>query len=474
MGLTGLVFVLLFLAGLVLALIRHPIFGLFSYMLAFYMGPDTAWWGEGLPDLRWALSSAFVTLIAVFVYKQADARPAWYSHRSVKIMMALAAWMWIQTPWALSTDSNIFVATLFTKYVLIFAIIYLSLDTADRVHHFAMAHIVGCFWWGYLAWQNPGGGRLEDIGTGDVSGSAFASMHVSTGLAIAGFFVLSFPGWKRWAPFLAIPFILNSIILMQTRGAFVGLVAAAPMALLLAPQNKRKIVTIYLVLGGILLLIVANEDFWERMGTIKPEEGEQMETSAASRLDIAAANWRMFKDYPLGAGHRGNDLLSPEYMPATLLTDKDGSAIRSAHNTVMAILVDHGFVGIILFALLHITILRAVLRLRRASLSDPTPQTLAFAAGLGTALVIYWFNAQFANMIKAEIVIWIAAMAAALESHRVTKESALSKAPAGRRGVLRRRPRSVIGAPAPEPVQRGDDSAATPVKNRRARRPSRP
>ncbi len=467
MGLTGLGFILLFLAGLLLAFIRHPIYGLFSYMLAFYMGPDTAWWGEGLPNLRWAMSSALVTLIAVLVHKQPEGRISWYSHRSVKIMMLLAAWIWIQTLWALSTDNNIFLASLFTKYVLIFAIIYRALDTPERVHQFAIAHIIGCFWWGYLAWQHPGGGRLEDIGTGDVAGSAFASMHVSTALAIAGFFVLSFPGWKRWAPFVAIPFILNAIILMQTRGAFVGLIGAAPLALLLGPKNKRKIVSIYLALGGILLLIVANDAFWERMGTIKPEEGEQMEASAASRFDIAEANWRMFKDHPLGAGHRGNDLLSPDYMPSRLLTDKEGAQIRSAHNTIMAILVDHGIVGIMLFVLLHIAVTRAILRLRRDSLGDPSPQMMAFAAGLAVALAIYWLNAQFANMIKAEIVVWIAAMVAALQSHRALQEPVTVPAQSG---ALRRK-RLAAGRPAASPTPRNH---AEPVKNARRRPPSRP
>lgn len=471
MGLTGLGFILLFLAGLALALVRHPIYGLFSYMLAFYMGPDTAWWGEGLPDLRWALSSAVVTLIAVVVHKQPKGRMPWYSHGSVKILMVLAAWMWIQTLWALSPDRNMFVASLFTKYVLMFAVIYRALDTPDRVHQFAIAHIIGCFWWGYLAWQNPGGGRLEDIGTGDVAGSAFASMHVSTALAIAGFFVLSFPGWKRWTPFVAIPFILNAIILMQTRGAFVGLVGAAPLALLLGPKNKRKIVSINMVLGGILLLMVADQSFWERMGTIKPEEGQQMESSAASRFDIAEANWRMFQDYPMGVGHRGNDLLSPNYMPEHLLTDKEGSQIRSAHNTIMAILVDHGLPGIVLFVLLHVAIARAILRLRRDSLDDPSPQMMAFAAGLALALAIYWLNAQFANMIKGEIVIWIAAMTAALLSHRALQQPAVANAPAQTPAAVRRRSRLAVGKPATSPAQRKHDQ---PIKNARRRRPSRP
>jgi O-antigen ligase len=240
-------------------------------------------------------------------------------------------------------------------------------------------------------------------------------MHVSTILALAAFIFLGYSGWRKWVPFFCVPLILLAIVQMQTRGAFVGLVAGVPVALLFAPRNKRGWVVFYLILGALLFLRVANNDFWERMATIHTAEGQEMESSAASRIAIAEANWRMAKDHPMGVGHRGNDLLSPRYMPESLLTTKDGVQVRSAHDTVMAILVDHGIVGLVLIVVFHARIVATLLRLwsRAAQLSA---ETQALIGGLATALVIYWVNAQFANMTKAEVVIWIAAMAAALES----------------------------------------------------------
>ncbi len=419
MSLTALFFVGAFFAFAGLAFVRHPIFGLFAYMLAFYMGPDTAWWGESLPNLRWSLLSAIVTMAAVVVYPGSKDRVPWHRHASSRVLIVFTLWLWLQTPVALGPGYHLFFATLFTKYVVMFALVYAALDDSKRIRQFLVAHILGCFYWGYLAWQTHSGGRLETIGTGDVAGSAFASMHVSTALAFAGFFFLFFAKWERWISFLAIPFIVNSIILMQTRGAFVGLVGAAPMAMLLVPPSFRKRIFPYLGLGVVLVFIVADDEFWERMSTIKPaDDTGMMEASAASRLDIAEANLRMFLDHPLGVGHRGNDLLSPQYMPSYLLTAKDGKAVRSAHNTVMAILVDHGVIGIVLIAMFHIQITRAILRLRRRHIDDVSVQALALVAALGTALVVYWINGQFANMAKAEIVIWIAAIVAVMEANQ--------------------------------------------------------
>jgi hypothetical protein len=426
---TALAFVAAFFAFSVLAFIRHPIWGLFAYVLTFYMGPDTAWWGYVLPNLRWSMTSALITLVAVLVYKAPVKRTPWYKFRPIPTLIVFTVWLWIQTPWALSTSNHIFLATLFTKYILMFALIYACLDSKERVHQFVIAHIIGCFWWGIEAWQIHTGGRLESIGTGDVTGSAFASMHVSTALALAGFMFLGFRGWKRWVPFIAIPFILNSIILMQTRAAFVGMLAAAPIAFLLGPPAKRSVVMVYLLLGAGLLLTVADQAFWERMGTIKVAEPEQLETSAASRFEIGKANLAMARDYPLGLGHRGNDLLSPRYLDERWLTATGGgSNIRSAHNTTLAVLVDHSMIGLLLIVLFHKRLAQSILQIRRRAWNARNQQAMALAAGLATGLVMYWINGQFANMTKAEVVIWIAAITASIASEATAPESAKTNA----------------------------------------------
>ena len=48
-----------------MAFIRHPIFGLYFYLASIYVHPPSRWWGYMLPDLRWALLSAGVTVLAV-------------------------------------------------------------------------------------------------------------------------------------------------------------------------------------------------------------------------------------------------------------------------------------------------------------------------------------------------------------------------------------------------------------------------
>jgi hypothetical protein len=415
MSITALFFLFLFLAGLLLAFLKHPIYGVFSYLLVFYMSPGEAWWSSDIPDLRWSLLAGVFTITAAIRHPAPPSRPPWYLQASIQILIAFTIWVWIQTPWAMSMKDHIFFALLFTKYILLYVMLYTCFTDPLRIRQFIFAHVIGCFLWGYLAFRNPGSGRLEKLGAGDVAGSAFASMQLGTGLAFAGYAFIGNSGIGKWIAFSSLPFILNAIILMATRGAFVGLLVGAPAAIFFSSKPYRRTVTICLALAGILLLVLGHELFWERMSTIPLGAQESLEASAASRVDIARANVQMFWDHPMGVGHRGNDLLSPRYMPDHLLTEKAGIKVRSAHNTLMAVLVDHGFVGIILFVLFHASIARSLIRLRTHCEPISSNNLGIYTGTLGTSLLVYWGNAQFANFTKAEVVIWIAALSGALE-----------------------------------------------------------
>ena len=387
-----------------------------SYVLVFYVSPGEAWWSAEVPDLRWSLLAAVVTITAVIRYPAPSDRPPWHKTPFARWLAVITLWLWVQTLWALDIDNHVFLASLFSKYLLLYAALYTCLSEPRNVRQFYFAHILGCFLWGYIAYQSPGSGRLETIGTGDVAGSAFASMQIGTGIIFAGFAFLGASGIHRWLAFSSIPFMLNAIVLMATRGAFVGLLGGALAAVFFAPRSKRYAVILSIAISPILLTMLANDLFWSRMFTILPSGNSAvMEASADSRFGIAKANLEMFLDHPMGVGHRGNEILSPTYMPPSLLTEKGNTQVRSAHNTFMAILVDHGAVGLFLFLMLHLSIFRSLLRLKLLPSSGLDTEFSFYAAALGTAWVVYWGNAQFANFTKSEVIIWIAVLASALE-----------------------------------------------------------
>ena len=69
---TALAFLLLYVLGLVLAIFVRPLYGLYTYVVVFYLHPPSRWWGGALPDLRWSLIAAAVTLLAISIHSIRD------------------------------------------------------------------------------------------------------------------------------------------------------------------------------------------------------------------------------------------------------------------------------------------------------------------------------------------------------------------------------------------------------------------
>ncbi len=59
--LTAAAFLFAFSSGCLLALFRHPIYGLITYVLLIYLHPPSTWWSGLIPSLRWSLLAASIT-----------------------------------------------------------------------------------------------------------------------------------------------------------------------------------------------------------------------------------------------------------------------------------------------------------------------------------------------------------------------------------------------------------------------------
>lgn len=465
MSLTALAFLAVYFAGLGLAFFR-PIFGLMAYLWAFYQYPESRWWSGDVPSLRWSLIAAAVTLVAERLYTlrdggrdstsertaedSSDSTTPWYYVGGLVWLTAFSAWIWIQTPWALNRTWHFDGAILFSKYVVLFFLLFRLIRDTKSAELFGWAHVAGCVLWGWLAWSADVNGRMElSLGPG-VEDANGAGLHLGTGVAFAGLLLFGSRYKLRWLVIPAIPFILNGVILTASRGSMLGLIAAGIIALLLGPRKKRAITVGGVLLGAVLFFILAgSEVFWDRMATLRPSEGEEVEASAASRVVIADANWQMFLDHPVGVGHRGNLVLSPDYIPLMYLSPDVN--LRAAHNTILAVLVDHGAIGAILYVGLHLWAALKLIKMKRLD-KQGLPQelgTLRAAAGATlAALIVCGF---FSNYIKAEVGIWSFALVAILDSlctqwvaeqkaARVTT-SAVAQLPAMTAAPVDRRPR---------------------------------
>lgn len=418
MSLTGFLFLLAFATGASLALFVRPMYGLYLYIAVFYLHPPSRWWGLDLPNLRWSLLAAGITLVSVLIHQQRRSLlpstvtandPNWLDSAIAKGLLVYTIWMWIQAPWVVS-NAHMEGVILFSKYVVLFYLIYRVVDNMEDFTGFCLAHVIGCAYLGWLVWQAPDTGRLDGVGGPGIDDSNSLGMQLATGLFFASFMMLGLKGWRRIVTLIALPLIVNGIVQTETRGAILGILFAGLATVLLKPRHYRGRFYLFAVVGIIGLLAVANEAFVERMKTMRAsvEETAVWDDSALSRIAVAKAQIRMFVDHPLGVGHQGTAILSQEYLDDRWLASNSGD--RSSHNTMLSILVDQGIVGIAIFIILVFSIIRLLARMKGFDRRD-LPNTFGlYRAALGGSIIVIYAAGMFTQYLKAEVQIWILAL----------------------------------------------------------------
>ena len=433
MTLTGLLFMVAFLGALALALGRDPIYGLFAYVADFYLHPESRWWGHFLPDLRWSLLAALVTIVAIWIRTPATPyRQAWYATTPAKLTIAFVIWFWIGGLWALDTAQHFPAAILLSKYLLVYYMVYKLIDTPAKMIAFLLVHIAGCFYLGFLGFGADASERLDGVGGPGIDDSNTLSMHLDTGVIAGAMLVLHLRDWRRYFCVIACAFAMNAIVLCGSRGAFLALVAGGLTLYYLRPVAYKKMFYVLAVLGIALFLRVASQQFWERMNSVQVAASgntQELDVSAISRIEMAKAQMKMFELYPMGSGHRGSEVLSRRFLAAEYLSGGAGGA-RSSHNVFLTVLVEQGIPGVIISVMLIAWTAKTLRRLKRETAtrtSTPEQNTRAvLAAAIGGGLTVVLIAGQFADFSKCEVQVWLMAMLASL----IQPVAALAKAPA--------------------------------------------
>lgn len=415
MSLSLVFFVAVYLGSLLLAITRSPVFGLYAYLFAFYLHPQSRYWGASLPDLRWSLIAAVVTVLTLIFRGNPSRQTSVFKSTGFVLFGLFVLWVLLQSLWAVHPRLHSEQVTLFAKYLILFYLIHNLCQTIDDIKAFAYCHVAGCFYLGWQAYGVSSGGRLENMGGPGIGDSNRFAMQLVTGLIFAGYLLIAAKGWTRVALFAAIPFILNGIILTGSRGAIVAMLGAGLLIPFFTTRYVRRLTFIFGILGVVLFGILANDLLVERLESILTvlDKSEQADKSASSRLEIFNAQMRMFGNHKLGTGARGTLVLSPAYIPAQFLDPKTGH--RASHNTYASVLVDHGIPGALLFAGITIWAVRRLRRLAKSVRSDETRRTEALLiTSTAASFLALLAGGAFGNYIKMEVFYWMLALISAI------------------------------------------------------------
>jgi hypothetical protein len=434
-SLTGLVFLLAYMSGLGLGLVYHPRYALYTYLAVFYLHPPSRWWGAFLPDLRWSLVAGIVALIASLRLPPSKSPVQWSGSTPARLLIVFTAWLWVQNLWALAAPEHLEASILFTKYLLLFYLMFRLLESPEEVRDVLIVHVIGCGYLGWLSYLAPDGGRLEGVGGPGIDEANALGMFAGTGAICASMLILTERTWRRWVCVLAMPFILNTIVQSESRGSMLGLVAGGVVLFYLRPRGYRFMFYVYAAIGTGLFGYLAQDVFWDRMNTMRAGIDDQAEIdgSAESRVVLAKAQLLMFKSYPLGSGHRGTAELSPKYLEEKWLSASPtgAPAARSSHSTLMSALVDQGVPGIIIFGALLVWLARTVKSLKKFTRTDSVAygKVVLYGAAAAASLTLVFVAGMFTDYIKTEVQIWMFAILALVTMVQIPAAQGATKAP---------------------------------------------
>lgn len=409
----ALIFLGAYTLGILMAF-KKPIFGLYTYILAFYFNPVGVWWGSSLPGLRWSFIAAIITIFAILVSSKNDANSDQANPSAFnKALVLFFVWIAIQNLWALSYPIHSEFTIVCLKFIIAYWIILKTVNTEKDIIGFIAVNAVGA---GYLGWYAEGlnrGGRLENIGPPSLHDANFLGLHVAAILIIASFILLLKIDKKK---FLIVPFvilILMLIVLTQSRGAMAGIAVAGIYVLFNMPKQIRKQIFCYGILGLVAVGIAMDESFWKRLtGTANAESAEDLDGSAYSRIVIVQAQMDMFVTNPIvGYGHRGTMILSPDYIDEQYMTSSGGSRVRASHNTYMSVAVEHGIIGVFIYLWLIIgAISRSRSSMRILIKHNPDDSVARISLGVGAAFIAVLTSNLFVDGLRLEILVWLIAL----------------------------------------------------------------
>jgi len=396
---------LVYWGGIVLSFV-NPIYGLVTYLFEYYLRPSLHWWGKDIPDWRFSLIVSVVALVTYALNKSQLPEQRVKENPALKWLLAFGVNMLFVYPLAVNPQESMDATVLFWKVIALYGLIIGVLRTDWAFNAFVAMHIAGAGWWGFEAWRDPerDAGRLLNVGSSDTLNDNQAAGHLLTVVPFVLLFAFLVKDKRlRALAIVAGPFIINTFILCNSRGAMVGMAVALLCTLILAKSGHRK--KMVLATAGVVLafFMLADRQFITRQQSTLHYEGE---ATAQNRISNWGSGYELIKDHPLGTGGYGFNQLSPIYAPE--VTGGRSTGRISPHNTWILVASEWGVQGMVLFLGFIGATFRMLHRIRKETTDELSYyRSLAIQIGLIGTLAA----ATFSDRLYGESIYWLCALA---------------------------------------------------------------
>lgn len=407
----ALLFITVYLGGLGASIFVDAIWGFYLYQIVYFLYPDHRWWGASLPGIGYSFIVVF-TLLAMFAARYSKYKEnRLFDVPQTKWLILIFLLFSALTPFA--ADSLYHKKALYEvfKLFLVMGIAYKIIDTPKKLDGALWSYLLGAAYIGVEAVRvgRDMQGRVEGIGTATTGDSNGVCAMLISSVPMIIFYLWKGNIYTKVAAVIVGAVIVNGIVLINSRGAFLGVVAGGGYFMLAMIRNRfgekgQKFKAIAIILAGLFGgLYLTDDAFWSRMNTLQEVEDESK--SGSHRVHMWMATFDLVHDYPFGAGAGGFQALSPEYVPPEFFFR--GQKRKAVHSTWFQALAELGWLGPFLFVSLLLSCLRLTKRTRNYLETNGDSQGYYKVVALEGALIGYIICGTFIDELRSEIYYWM-------------------------------------------------------------------
>lgn len=402
-----------FLGGVILTFASTPVFAFALYQTVYFFYPQNRWWGGMVPDLPYSFYTVALMACGLLIH---------YSDTKNNKLLATPQFRWIYLIMILFITTSFYAVfpifhddamINFIKLAITMSIAY-KLIIGDRELNIALwGYIFGSWYISFVAFQvgRNAGDRVEGIGSVDSPDANGTAASIAPALVLA-FYYFWATNNKLAKAALAIAgvFIANAIVLINSRGAFLGVAVSLAyfvyhMYFSKFQRKNQKITVVALVMCGLIgASVLVDKSFIDRMGTISKEKVSENEESGATRTAFWAAAWEMAKDYPMGVGVAGFQYYAPVYISENVNTGQ--SRNRAVHSTWFEALSELGYPGFIALIAMIVSSFMTMSKTRKVLRDRNQIEEFFKVRAIEGALLAFIITMTFINRLRADVLYW--------------------------------------------------------------------
>ncbi len=394
--------------------------GIYLYVLQYWLNPVDRWWYGGLPNVRWSLTIALCIMIAFIMRQGKYVKNRLFDVPQTKWYIMNAALMILISNWAVWPEVHSQFVQDHIKMLIFIFITYKGIDTPAKFEGVMWAMMVGGFYVGHETRKKGrnSDGRVEGTGPADSGGDGnCGAASLVTLIPILTYFVtrsyvFKEKWWRRIILFLFLAFVGQSIILINSRGSFIALILSSAYMGYFVFVNKKVTMkqrfqmVIIVLLGLGAFLAVADDAFWERMSSIggSNEEGKGDSEGGGRKVFWAIGINEIAPAYPWGVGGRGFMYLSPIYVPPELMPRNAG--MRAEHSLYVECLVERGYLGFFIWFNLIVCNFLFMRKIKRHLLKRGDLPTYFLAVAVESGFIAFLIASAFIDRLNTELLYW--------------------------------------------------------------------